>query len=394
MIKIKQILIAVCLLATTTTTWAQTWQIGYPNAEDVTATLSDGTLTINGIGEMSNIGDMSVDVPWRDYRNQITVVDIADAITGSIADYAFQNATNLEWFFNGNGIQRIGNNAFQNCTNLAYIRIPESVISIGNRAFSGCSAAESIYLGNIQTIGDNAFLGCINLTYIQIPSSVTSIGQRAFQACETSVESELTKTCGSKLESVYFGIGVTHIPYQAFRYCDKLTQVHFHPFVQSIGERAFQHCSNLAWISMPEGLTTIERGAFQNTAVGILSIPSTVTSIGDHAFADCRDLTTVLLHNPVPLNISEYVFNGLTLADIILSVPECTGDVYGNAPIWQGFNIINQGDCESSSINNVTNTARTIIAFYTPMGIKLQNEPTNGVYIVVFDDGSTEKRVR
>ena len=67
---------------------AQSWEIGYPNAEDVIATLHNGTLTISGEGAMSNYGFWNF--PWYEHRDDITDVIIENGVT-SISEFAFTN---------------------------------------------------------------------------------------------------------------------------------------------------------------------------------------------------------------------------------------------------------------------------------------------------------------
>jgi len=53
---------------------AQTWQIGSPNAADVTATLSGGMFTLSGTGKMQSFGYMGA--PWYDIKTAITLLAI------------------------------------------------------------------------------------------------------------------------------------------------------------------------------------------------------------------------------------------------------------------------------------------------------------------------------
>jgi len=84
-----------------TVTVTQTWNIGYSIATNVIATLSNGTLTINGTGQM-----ISSSFPWDDFRTDIQTVII------------------------NNGVTNIGSAAFSGCTNLTSVTIGSSVTSI------------------------------------------------------------------------------------------------------------------------------------------------------------------------------------------------------------------------------------------------------------------------
>jgi hypothetical protein len=50
---------------------------------------------------------------------------------------------------------------------------------------------------------------------------------------------------------------------------------------------------------------------------------------------------------------------------------------------------------EPTSLNNISaENNRTIIGFFNILGQKLPQEPQSGMYIVIFDNGSSEKRMR
>ncbi|MDR2497699.1 MAG: leucine-rich repeat protein [Tannerellaceae bacterium] len=136
--------------AFTNKTMGQTWQIGIPNAESISAVLNNGTLTITGTGAMQNWTDQA---PWHSVKDNITSVIINEGIT------------------------TIGNSAFYFCGNLNSVSLPNSLITIGEYAFSDC----------------------LNLTSITIPSNVTSIANYAFQITalrEIRIESQNPPSVG------------------------------------------------------------------------------------------------------------------------------------------------------------------------------------------------------
>ena len=62
--------------------------------------------------------------------------------------------------------------------------------------------------------------------------------------------------------------------------------------VTAIGENAFYNCSALAKVTIPQSVTSIGDGAFQNSSLTDVTIPQGVTSIGKEAFSNCCGLTT------------------------------------------------------------------------------------------------------
>ena len=54
--------------------------------------------------------------------------------------------------------------------------------------------------------------------------------------------------------------------------------------VTKIGEDAFSYCQNLKKATLHEGVKKISKDAFSNTALEEITIPSTVTKLGKNAF--------------------------------------------------------------------------------------------------------------
>ena len=70
--------------------------------------------------------------------------------------------------------------------------------------------------------------------------------------------------------------------------------------VTAIGEAAFQGCNSLASISLSEGLAFIGASAFEDCGVDALMLPASVTSIGERTFADCSSLARIVALSEIP----------------------------------------------------------------------------------------------
>ncbi len=85
--------------------------------------------------------------------------------------------------------------------------------------------------------------------------------------------------------------------------------------ITSIGDNAFRFCSNLNGITLPTGITSIGSSAFhQCSQLANITIPSTVTSIGNSAFYLCSSLSSINIPASVT-SIGSQAFNkcaGLT----------------------------------------------------------------------------------
>ena len=66
--------------------------------------------------------------------------------------------------------------------------------------------------------------------------------------------------------------------------------------VTSIGEQAFYECRNLTSVTIPEGVNSIGVNAFQEceNLISVI-IPNSITSIGGKAFSGCKSLTSVAI---------------------------------------------------------------------------------------------------
>lgn len=78
-----------------------------------------------------------------------------------------------------------------------------------------------------------------------------------------------------------------------------------------IGECAFQNCRNVTWVSIPDSVTVIGNNAFRECSLTSVKIPDSVTTIDFNAFMDCTSLTKVVIGNGVT-EIGEASFLGCT----------------------------------------------------------------------------------
>ena len=73
-----------------------------------------------------------------------------------------------------------------------------------------------------------------------------------------------------------------------------MTSITIPDSVTSIGNAAFASCSGLTSITIPDSVTSIGYNAFYKcSGLTSISIPDSVTSIGYNAFCNCSGLTSI-----------------------------------------------------------------------------------------------------
>ena len=274
--------------------------------------------------------------------NDGTSIVLKDGTLG-IADYAFDHCTGLTSVTIPNSVTSIGGHAFYDCDGLTSITIPNSVTSIGNEAFDGTAWFNNqpdglVYAGKIAyeykgpkpnygtsivlkdgTLGiaDLAFDHCTGLTSIDIPNSVIKIGECAFLDCRglTSVTVEATNPplCGLGMPNYNIPLYVPAGSIDAYKAADewkKFTNIQAIPATGSLvdGDFVFSddkkttllaYIGNGGDVTIPSSVTSIGDYAFYRSGLTSVTIPNSVTSIGKLAFASCSGLTSVTIPNSV-----------------------------------------------------------------------------------------------
>ena len=104
---------------------------------------------------------------------------------------------------------------------------------------------------------------------------------------------------GSSIKSVQIEYGVTSIGTHAFTGCG-FTEITIPSSVSSIGEWAFAYCRALSDITIPYSITEIRQYTFSEcVALGTVTIPDGIATIEDCAFSGCSNLSCVSIPDSV-----------------------------------------------------------------------------------------------
>ena len=99
-----------------------------------------------------------------------------------------------------------------------------------------------------------------------------------------------------QLRRVTLPEGLTAIGHEAFAMCIALEEISIPSTVTSIGDTAFLECYKLTEITLPQGLTKLENGAFiRCTGLKQISVPGSVGELRHAMFSGCSSLEEVWL---------------------------------------------------------------------------------------------------
>ena len=273
----------------------------------------------------SAVNDYRTTAGWSDYKNQIlSMSDITDydvPVTAQekesgLLDVITQDnlgkvvSLKVRGTINGYDIMVIRNKM----PILHYLDLTDATIVANDyEYYTGYHTEDNI-------IGNYMFASLGKLVSVKLPKNVTSIRDHALSSC-------------SRLVEVVLPIKLEEIGRSVFDGCDELTNIDFPPTLKKIGSYAFSNCNRLEKISLP-GVESIDYGAFMNSRLTEVRIPSTVKSIGIKAF-DCSFMNDVYAYTVEPVNIDQTTFSTYNTAT--LHIPTQSFDNYYWNTEWSQF---------------------------------------------------------
>lgn len=286
-------------------------------------------------------GEQAATEPEHEYDtfNIPTMVELNDVvwkITG-INDYAFSGNTWLKKVSVSDGWHTIGVNAFFECKALTDVTLGTSesgVISEG--AFRQSLALTNVVMGEgLKSIGRKAFLALgwerMKIKSISMPRSLEVIGDSAFYCALEHAVLNLPPFASVGKHAFYrassvIGIhklilseGRERIPDNMLENC-LLDTLIFNSDLKHIGDRALR--ANIKyWNGLPDGLQTIGKHTIRYKG-SKLTIPASVTAIGDSAFHDSSPDTIVVPTHDIEWGNDVFLSCGSGSKGIKLILPE------------------------------------------------------------------------
>ena len=215
-----------------------------------------------------------------------------------------------------NGVTVIGERAFAN-SEVAIVTLPEGLTDINSSVFENCKHLKTVSIGDkISSIAGDVFKGCTELRAVTIATTNPPIirGEELFSTASKLTDifvpagtvdaykgaegwrnyAHLIKSKGGDSEEILIRDGVLiKYPCKEIPADGHLTLPNT---ITVIGNSAISNCTKLKSIVIPSSVTKIGAGAFEScTALSSITIPNTVTEIQGTAFDNCISLRTIHL---------------------------------------------------------------------------------------------------
>ena len=164
----------------------------------------------------------------------------------------------------------------------------------------------------VKSIGDYAFFNCTSLTSITIASSVTRIGQSVFSNCSSLINAYYNGSVSEWCDITFDAPSANPLCNTNLLYISGIfaTEITIPDSVTHIGDYAFYNYKELTNITIPSSVTSIGRYAFSGcTGLTNVVIPDSITAISDGVFYNCKSITDLTISNNTK-SIGNSSFNG------------------------------------------------------------------------------------
>ncbi|MCD8305387.1 MAG: leucine-rich repeat domain-containing protein [Prevotella sp.] len=292
---------------------------------------------------------------------------------GDPDSYGFANFKNLTL---PSSLTSIGDYAFRLCTGLDTLNIQEGITTVGNHAFESCTGLDTLTISSsLSSLGDSCFYNCTGLSTVYYNAADCSLAQadeeseEVVETAEEDVNNEGDNNEGdedesandadikpafksSSLKKLVIGEGVENIPTYIFNQCAALDTVVYNPtnctsVTTDYEYPTFRGCSSIANAIIGDGITNvpdrlfdgygtpskvtqsenIESATDEETDYGDpdsygfanfknLTLPSSLTSIGDYAFRLCTGLDTLNIQEGIT-TVGNHAFESCTGLDTL-----------------------------------------------------------------------------
>ena len=247
--------------------YAEDSQAGVTNGtygDNITWTLEDGTLTINGTGELNEIDGN--DIPWD--KDSVQWLKLGEGITKVGMD--FSGYERMERAQLSSTVSDLPETFVDGCPNLKYITVDGNNEKYASFEY-GTFGESALYNRDKTKLirfpeGGNGF---------GFPDSIKTIGKRAFYNVNT-------------LNSLELPDGIIEIEDEAFEN-SSIRKIKMSDSIETIGENVFSDCNYLWKVVMPKNLKEIGKNAISFEDIGIVYMTGNAPDINNRGIDDPTD---------------------------------------------------------------------------------------------------------
>lgn len=269
-----------------------------------------------------------------------SIINVAGQLTELVGDDKYRFTTlSIAGFLNGDDLRTLRDMA--GCDNEGKVtagQLSDIDLSGAQIAEGGKAYAEG-HFTQTNVVGKAMLASCEKLKRIVLPLQTTKIEADAFRNCSslrtievpTLVESIETSAGCTALAEINVQAGNSHYSSKdgvllsgdgksiLWFPMGKEGEYTMPSTVTTVGDYAFRNC-RIETFHFADGLTSIGKYAFYNSSVKEVSLPSTVKQIPTGLFQKCANLTTVHLGKNTEM-LGDYVFDGCPITNLYISAP-------------------------------------------------------------------------
>lgn len=282
-----------------------------------------------------------------------SIINVAGQLTELVGDDKYRFTTlSIAGFLNGDDLRTLRDMA--GCDNEGKVtagQLSDIDLSGAQIAEGGKAYAEG-HFTQTNVVGKAMLASCEKLKRIVLPLQTTKIEADAFRNCSslrtievpTLVESIETSAGCTALAEINVQAGNSHYSSKdgvllsgdgksiLWFPMGKEGEYTLPSTVTTVGDYAFRNC-RIETFHFADGLKSIGKYAFYNSSVKEVSLPSTVKQIPTGLFQKCANLTTVHLGKNTEM-LGDYVFDGCPITNLYISAPTppyCSNNTFASS---------------------------------------------------------------